>query len=206
MRLNHPNVVRCLGATVDPPQIVIDMMSNGEVLDYVGKNPNVNRVCLVSSLVSIYRNSLANVAPRFQVLGVTEGLDYLHSRGVVHGDLRPVGFLFCVLSLSLVLTSEKQNILVNAGGDACISDFGFAVVIRSNGTTWHEGPTARGHSSRWAAPETLKDRHISKAADVFSYGLVALEVRLFEHKFSSRRPSQRYSKENPHGIRPLQPK
>ena len=143
---------------------------------------------------------------RLQILGLTKGLDYLHSRGVVHGDLRPVGSLFYTPLLNLVLTREKQNILVNAGGDACISDFGFAVVIHSNGATGHETPTARGHSSRWAAPETLKDGHISKAADVFSYGLVALEVRLFEHKVSPRRPSQRYLKENPHGVRPLQPK
>jgi len=53
MRLKHPHVVRCLGATVDPPQIVIDLMPNGEALDYVGKNPNVNRVHLVSSSVSV---------------------------------------------------------------------------------------------------------------------------------------------------------
>lgn len=149
---------------------------------------------------------MANAVPRFQVLGLTEGLDYLHSRGVVHGDLRPVGSLFDIPLPSMVFTKEKQNILVNARGGACVSDFGSAVVTRSNGTTGHEGPTARGHSSRWAAPETLKDGHVSKAADVFSYGLVALEVRLFEDKLLSHRPSHRYLKENPHGVRPLQPK
>jgi len=206
MRLKHPSVVRCLGATVDPPQIVIDMMANGEVLDYVGNNPNVDRAHLVSSSVPFGGSSLANVAPRFQVLGLTEGLDYLHSRGVVHGDLRPVGSLFDIPLLNLVFMKEKQNILVNSGGDACISDFGFAVVIRSNGATGHEGPTARGHSSRWASPEALKGGQISKAADVFSYGLVALEVRLFELFFSSRQLSHRYLKGNHHGVRPLQPK
>jgi len=50
MRLKHPNIVQCLGATIDPRQIVMDLMSNGEVMDYVGGDPSVNRVHLVSSL------------------------------------------------------------------------------------------------------------------------------------------------------------
>jgi hypothetical protein len=49
MRLNHPNVVQCLGATVDPPQIVMDWMPNGEIMDYVQKNRGVSRIDLVSS-------------------------------------------------------------------------------------------------------------------------------------------------------------
>ena len=48
MRLKHPNVVRCLGATASPPQIVMDLMPNGEVMDYVRNNPNADRVHLVS--------------------------------------------------------------------------------------------------------------------------------------------------------------
>lgn len=50
MRLKHPNVVQCFGATVDPHQIVIDWMDNGEVMDYVRNNPFASRIHLVSPL------------------------------------------------------------------------------------------------------------------------------------------------------------
>ena len=53
MRLKHPNVVRCFGATAKPNQIVIDWMENGTVVDYVRSNPNTDRTHLVSFLVSI---------------------------------------------------------------------------------------------------------------------------------------------------------
>jgi hypothetical protein len=75
----------------------------------------------------------------------------------------------------------KQNILVNARGDACLSDFGFAIV--NKGSIRYEDPTVRGHNSLYAAPETLKYGRRSKEADVFSYGLVAVGVRSFEYQF-----------------------
>ena len=52
MRLEHPNVVRCLGATVNPPQIVVDWMPEGEVMEHVQKDPKADRlhfVCLPAS-------------------------------------------------------------------------------------------------------------------------------------------------------------
>lgn len=73
---------------------------------------------------------------------------------------------------------------MNAKGDACISDFGLAIV--TDGVTRHEGHVGRGHNSLCAAPETLKDGLVSKEADVFSYGLVAVEVRSFNPRFLPR--------------------
>ena len=39
MRLKHPNVVQCLGATINPPQIIMDWMTRGEVMECVQKDP-----------------------------------------------------------------------------------------------------------------------------------------------------------------------
>ena len=110
------------------------------------------------------------------MLGVAEGLDYLHSRGVVHGDVRPVGTSLELAPRGIVFTMRKQNILVNAQGDACLADFGLAIVVDSKSSTG----AGRGHNSLWAAPETLNHGRRSREADVFSYGLVAIEVCLFD--------------------------
>ena len=60
MRLKHPNVVQCLGATTNPTQVVMDLMSNGEVLDYMKTNRNADRAHLVSSrLVSVSKKLVA---------------------------------------------------------------------------------------------------------------------------------------------------
>lgn len=132
-RLNHPNVVRCVGATdTDPPRIVMDFMENGRVVDYLRSTPNVDRVHLV--------------------LGVAQGLEYLHSCGVVHGDVNP------------------RNILVNAEGDACLSDFGLSAAALGDETL-----EARGYDPAYVAPETLNGL-ISKETDVYCFGLVVFKV------------------------------
>ena len=47
-KLNHPNILRCFGVTVDPLQIATEWMSNGEAMRYVRENQDADRVLLVS--------------------------------------------------------------------------------------------------------------------------------------------------------------
>jgi hypothetical protein len=50
MQLKHPNIVECLGATIEPKQIVMELMENGRVMDYLEekKDPSACRTRLVS--------------------------------------------------------------------------------------------------------------------------------------------------------------
>jgi len=56
MRLKHPNVVQCLGATINPPQIIMDWMARGEVMECVQKDPEADRLHFVSLLASPRRS------------------------------------------------------------------------------------------------------------------------------------------------------
>ena len=47
-RLRHPNVVPFLGVTNEPLQLVSEWMPNGTLAYYVKKNPNADRIALVS--------------------------------------------------------------------------------------------------------------------------------------------------------------
>ncbi|KAJ7651210.1 kinase-like domain-containing protein, partial [Roridomyces roridus] len=93
--LKHPNVIPFLGidsTTFESPQraLVSPWMEQGSVLDFVAKNSPAAQHAL-----ELYRD-------------IIEGLRYLHSQNVIHGDL-------CA-----------RNILINDEGRACLSDFGLA--------------------------------------------------------------------------------
>ena len=66
---------------------------------------------------------------------------------------------------------------MDAGGHARITDFGLAVVAQDLDVI-RDGSDERGDSVRWIAPEILDSRGThSKEGDVFSFGMVMIEVR-----------------------------
>ncbi|KDQ53906.1 hypothetical protein JAAARDRAFT_416287 [Jaapia argillacea MUCL 33604] len=140
--LSHENVVPLIGLVMNfegpHPALISPYLENGNLLAYVNNNHlSVDRV-----------NSLLR--------DVAAGLEYVHERQIVHGDLRAV------------------NVLVDGEDRARLSDFGLAYI----------GDMTRSSAVRgnwlWIAPElhdpsaTIYER--TSAQDVYSFGMVCIEV------------------------------
>ncbi|KAG2049076.1 kinase-like protein [Suillus hirtellus] len=106
------------------------------------------------------------IAERFKLLSdVANGLHYLHTNQVVHGDL------------------SGSNVLVMENGTACLSDFGLSGVVSDFFGSSTFSSTISGNI-RWGAPELFalpenQDGSInrpSKEADVYSFGSIMLQV------------------------------
>lgn len=104
--LSHSNVVSFLGVTLEPLQLVSEWIPGGELREHVRKNPKANRLNLVSQ-VTLFRD-VASLC--LQLLGITEGLAYLHSCNVIHGDLKGVrSVTYPVPSLPLTGTNSRTS-------------------------------------------------------------------------------------------------
>ncbi|KAF9645427.1 kinase-like protein, partial [Thelephora ganbajun] len=136
-RLNHPNVLPLLGVTIAPLQLISNWMSGGNLPEYLEKHSDADRIGLLRD--------------------VAEGLCYLHSCNVIHGDLK------------------GPNVLVDNSGHARIADFGFATVTRSPDSI-SSTSCRHGHTPRWTSPEILSGGAYSKEADIFSFAMVMIEV------------------------------
>lgn len=91
-------------------------------------------------------------------LGVARGLLYLHdecSKQIIHCDIKP------------------QNILLDDNLVAKISDFGLAKLLLTNQTRTNTG--IRG-TRGYVAPEWFKNIGISTKVDVYSFGVILLEL------------------------------
>ena len=146
-------------------------MPGGDLPEYIKNNPDADRLKLVSVPPAVF------VPPSSppQLSDIANGLYYLHSCNVVHGDLKGV----CDRSKSrsaAVLMVDQLNILVDGSGRARIADFGLATVTQSldsvRSASCHHALTAR-----WTAPEVLDEGTYSKEADIFSFAMVMIEVR-----------------------------
>jgi serine/threonine-protein kinase len=90
---------------------------------------------------------------------IADGLDYAHSKGVVHRDVKPA------------------NIIITADNRAKITDFGIARIDTSNLT--QEGQLLG--TPNYMAPEQILGREVDHRADIFSLGVVLYEM-LTRHK------------------------
>ena len=106
---------------------------------------------------------------RRQLSNVASGLYYLHSRDVIHGDLKGVRD-YSRSRFIVVLILGQSNVVVDADGYARIADFRLATV----GPGVDSEQTAE--TGQWPAPEILEGEPTSKATDIFSFAMVMIEV------------------------------
>ena len=84
-----------------------------------------------------------------------EGLDFLHSKGIVHRDIK------------------SDNILVNKQGDIKLADFGYATQL----TQAKRGTVSRVGTICWMAPELIKlEKKYDHKVDIWSFGIFAMEI------------------------------
>ncbi|RLN95817.1 hypothetical protein BBJ28_00000735 [Nothophytophthora sp. Chile5] len=85
------------------------------------------------------------------------GLQHLHERGIIHGDLK------------------GNNILVGSDHQVKLTDFGLSTF--ANNSSWTGGDGTIG-AVRWKAPERLggEDRGPSFESDIYSFGMCIIEA------------------------------
>jgi serine/threonine protein kinase len=87
--LRHPNIVPFLGVCDKSHLCLVSRwMEEGTLLDFFRHHPNQQRTSHVScERVRCLREYKPNVP---QILDIIHGLSFMHSLGVVHGDIKAV--------------------------------------------------------------------------------------------------------------------
>lgn len=93
-------------------------------------------------------------------LDVASALEHLHSKGIIHGDLK---------SQNILLSTQNND---PRGFDCKVGDFGFSRVALN---MTHIDTYTCG-SVRAMPPEVLKDGVLTLAADVYSFGILLWEL------------------------------
>lgn len=99
--------------------------------------------------------------------GLCAGLSAVHDRGVLHRDLKPA------------------NIMIDAQGNARITDFGLAVL-----SDRLDPRDLRSGTPAYMAPEQLAGEQVSVRSDIYSLGLVLYEVFGARNPFKDTRAAQ----------------
>jgi mitogen-activated protein kinase kinase kinase len=158
--LHHPNIVQYLGTSTDDQYLNI-------FLEYVPGGS-------IATMLRQYNTFQEPLIKNF-VRQILAGLSYLHSRDIIHRDIK------------------GANILVDNKGGVKISDFGISKRVEASamlgtsakldGKAGHlHRPSLQG-SVYWMAPEVVRQTAHTKKADIWSLGCLVVEMFIGAHPF-----------------------
>ncbi|XP_031398699.1 serine/threonine/tyrosine-protein kinase HT1 isoform X1 [Punica granatum] len=153
-RLLHPNIVQFIAACKKPPVycIITEYMSQGNLRMYLNKKEPY----------SLSTETILRLA-----LDISRGMEYLHSQGVIHRDLK------------------SNNLLLNDEMRVKVADFGTSCLE----TQCRETKGNKG-TYRWMAPEMIKEKPYTRKVDVYSFGIVLWELTTALLPFQGMTPVQ----------------
>jgi len=138
-RLSHPGIVT-----------IYDV---GE--DEAAHTPFIVMECVdgesLDRLVAAASGALPHASALELVQHIAEALDYAHGQGIVHRDIKPA------------------NIMVTAGGQPKIADFGIAKLAQAETTM----PGQVVGTPAYMSPEQLNGKAVDGRSDLFSLGVIA---------------------------------
>lgn len=142
--LDHEHIVRYLGTSKTDRFLYI-------VLEYVTGGS-------IASMLAQYGPFTESLIRRFS-LHILSGMQYLHSQGIIHRDIK------------------GANILVTDAGIAKLADFGCSKRLAGLCTTsLEESMHIMRGSVPWMAPEVIKQAGYGRSSDIWSFGATLIEM------------------------------
>ncbi|HEY3194869.1 MAG TPA: serine/threonine-protein kinase [Candidatus Dormibacteraeota bacterium] len=139
-QMRHPNILNVFdfGEYQGTPYMIVEYVPGGSLASQLRQEP-IDRASAMKYL-----------------RGIAAGLDYAHSLGIVHRDVKPA------------------NVLLEKDGTPVIADFGLVKLLQASSVRSMTGATTG--TPAYMAPEQVTGSQIGPAADRYSLATIAYEM------------------------------
>ncbi|KAI3755148.1 hypothetical protein L1987_54943 [Smallanthus sonchifolius] len=107
-----------------------------------------------------------------------QNLDWMKRVNIIKGVAYALSYMHHDCSPAIIhLDISSKNILVDTEYEACVSDFGTSKILNPNSSNW----TNIAGTIGYLAPELAYTMRVTKKCDVYSFGVLVLEIIKGEH-------------------------
>ena len=165
-KLDHPSVIKIYNFDYQPNlYMVMEYVSGPSLGEYVKHQQNYNQVVKLDTILRL-------------VAQVADALDYAHSQGVVHRDVKPSNVLLKPLS-----RPDREG---DPSLRAVVTDFGLAKLLEGGMHTLTG--TFMGTLS-YMSPEQCLGRDLDGRSDIYSLGIVLYQLTTGQLPFNVKSPT-----------------
>tara|TARA_B110000444_G_scaffold257134_1_gene294969 strand:+ start:109 stop:1026 length:918 start_codon:yes stop_codon:yes gene_type:complete len=163
-KMHHPNIVQFLGYIDNPFIIVMEYITNGDLLQ------------------NIEKKTLTKTQKKNIMKDILQGLAYIHNRrpySLMHRDIKPTNILLTSSKVAKITDfglSKFANTYRNNSNDNLIN-------LHNNDSNYNkltEDLTSFVGTERYMAPESINTTNYSNKVDIYSCGILLYEM--FENK------------------------
>lgn len=140
--LRHPNILLYMGICFDGDNylMISEYLENGSLFDHLHRMDTFLEEDLIFQMI----------------MSILRAMNYTHSKGVLHCDLK------------------SSNILIDQNWNIKVADFGLSKkIINFNVEDERKGKVG---TPNWMAPEICRGEKNTEASDVYSFGLIVWEM------------------------------
>ncbi|KAG6754704.1 hypothetical protein POTOM_040498 [Populus tomentosa] len=177
-KLHHRNLVRLLGFSLEGTEklLIYEFVPNSSLDQFIHDKFSEVSEALIYERLDPNKRFIQDWEKRYKIIeGIARGILYLHQDShlrIIHRDLKP------------------SNILLDGNMNAKISDFGKAKLMKTDQT--HDAASRIFATLGYIAPEYARQGQFSVKSDVFSFGVLVLEI------VSGQKPSFRDGDDTEH--------
>lgn len=166
----HDNIVNFLDAFLQEDTfelwVVMEFMEGGALTDVIDNNTSISEDQIATICYEVSALTRDDSRKQLTIPQTCKGLIHLHAQNIIHRDIK------------------SDNVLLSSRGAVKITDFGFCAKLteqRSKRATMVGTPY-------WMAPEVVKQKEYGSKVDIWSLGIMAIEMIESEPPYLNEEP------------------